>query len=125
MIEELKKVVSSDNFKSEINQHTRSSNKNRRSIVKYINALFDSKSRLLVVRVDLGYEARTKRNGGDVSYAQAKEHREEFFKELKKLFPNGGFGWLLLEVRVRYFQVLSLSCDGIFGWRKNEERMFR
>ena len=86
MIEELKGVVSSDCFKAEINQHTRSSNKNRRSIVKYINALFDARSRLLVVRVDLGYEARIKRNGGRISYAQAKENREEFFKELKKVF---------------------------------------
>lgn len=73
--------------------------------------------------MDLGYEARTKRNGGDVSYAQAKEHREEFFKELKSYFLRG-FGWLLLEVRVRYFQVLSLSCDGIFRWRKKKRGCF-
>ncbi len=116
MIEDLKKLVSSDNFKSEISQHNRSSNKNRRSIVKYINALFDSKSRLLVVRVDLGYEARTKRNGGDVSYAQAKEHREEFFKELKKLFPKGdlvGYCWKLeFGISKSYHYHVMVFLDG-------------
>jgi len=116
MIEALKGVVSSDFFKAEINQHTRSSNKNRRSIVKYINALFDSRSRLLVVRVDLGYETRVKRNGGDISYAQAKEHREEFFKEIKKLFPNGdlvGYCWKLeFGISKSYHYHVMVFLDG-------------
>ena len=116
MIEELKEVISSDHFKAKINQHARSSNKNRRSIVKYINALFDSKSRLLVVRVDLGYEARAKRNGENISYAQAKENREAFFKELKKVFPNGelvGYCWKLeFGISKSYHYHVMVFLDG-------------
>jgi len=116
MIEELKELVSSACFKAEINKHTRSSNKNRRSIVKYIDALFDSKSRLLVVRVDLGYEARVKRDGGDISYTQAKEHREDFFKKLKKLFPNGdlvGYCWKLeFGISKSYHYHVIVFLDG-------------
>lgn len=100
MIDEVRRIVYSASFKAEINRHTRSSNKNYRSVVRYIDALFKARSRLLVVRLDLGYgkENRSLASGGEISYAEVRSHREKFFRELRKIFRKGelvGFCWKL------------------------------
>lgn len=117
MIDELRRIVFSDSFKAEINRHTRSSNKNHRSLVRYVDALFKARSRLLVIRLDLGYgkESRSSGSGGEISYSEVKRHREHFFRAIRKSLGKDdlvGFCWKLeygLSKSYHYHAILFLD----------------
>lgn len=100
VVEEIRKTLSSNEFRAEINRHRRSSNKNYKSLVKYVDALFKLRSRLLVLRLDFGYAKAKQSNGfyGRACYSEAKKHRERLLVEIKRKLPKGvlvGFCWKL------------------------------
>lgn len=55
VIHDIRVEGNSTSFKKKVNAFKRSPNKNYRALLRYIQALFDLYSRLLVIRIDLGY----------------------------------------------------------------------
>lgn len=68
-----------------INDDDRAAKKNYMSAVKYANKLFDMRSRILVVRLDLSYTEEYVSNLGPDSYNDVKSHREQLIKSLPNL----------------------------------------
>lgn len=75
-VEALRQEVISTKFQSKLNSYHRSSNKNYKTLMKYVEALFERYSRLLVLRVDLSYS----KEDSNVTLAEAKRDRERLFQ---------------------------------------------
>ncbi|WP_236201249.1 YagK/YfjJ domain-containing protein [Pseudomonas pseudonitroreducens] len=100
----VRETILSRSFKSQFSNHRRASNKNFKSFNEYVKGLFCVYSRLLVVRVDLGYrksfiealesereDRLTKlRNISDI----LKLHREKLFKRLQRLDELAMVGYI-------------------------------
>jgi hypothetical protein len=67
----LRQLTSSPAFRKQANNAQRASNKRRRGMVDLVDSLFIKHSRLVVVRVDLGYQ----RKHGDIDFDTVWEHR--------------------------------------------------
>jgi len=97
----LRERVLSDRFKKKINSYNHTSNKNFKGVCEYISALFERYARLLVVRVDLGYENKYCNNyksAQGITGEQVRAHREQLLYGLKnKMFPGSmvGYAWKL------------------------------
>lgn len=93
IVERLRQRIRSRDFKGEINSHRRLSNKNHKSLLGYIDAIFEGRSRLLVLRVDLGYSKsvaqRHFREG--LQFEEVKKHRERFLRLLRARVPPTTF----------------------------------
>lgn len=97
-------VILSKKFKSRISNHVRSSNKNLKSFREYIRGLFCVYSRLLVVRVDLGYrrsfieslETAKRDRAMRLRYVAdvLTSHREKFFRSLQRLEALAMVGYI-------------------------------
>ena len=98
-IDGIRLEAKSGRFKKIINDHVNLSGQNYKSLVDYINGLFERYPRLLVLRVDFGYE----KDGlpwlgheGYVKYPEIKENRERFFsnRRMNKDFKHMvGYAW--------------------------------
>jgi len=56
-LEALKKaMIQDDNFRKEIQQKRKAISKNKQSLLRYIDSLFEYRSRLLVLRIDFSYQ---------------------------------------------------------------------
>ncbi|MBP5953428.1 YagK/YfjJ domain-containing protein [Pseudomonas sp. P42] len=101
MVEDIRDEVRSSAFKRVAGDFERSSNKNFKSLVAYVDSLFMRHSRLLVLRVDLAYFSKcatVSMAKNTVTYAEVKQHKEKLLKYLqKKLLVNCfvGFAWKL------------------------------
>jgi len=100
VVERIRAVVRGCDFKAEQNAHRRLSNKNYKSLLNYIDAIFEGRSRVLVLRVDLGYSKpvvhRSFREG--LQFEKVKEHRERFLRLLRRKLPHKtllGHAWKL------------------------------
>lgn len=115
-LEHLKKGVAEDSFKKEIQQKRKAISKNKQSLLRYIESLFEYRSRLLVVRMDFSYHKDT---GGffttsdeqriDLIFGtkdkdllekwsiEVREQRNQLIKELKKKYKKDlvGYVWKL------------------------------
>lgn len=81
-------------FTTSIADFRRSSSKNYRSTNDLINAHFGLRSRILVIRFDVGYKKGEGWPGAtkdQVKYEETKKHREDLLKYLKKMPANGAF----------------------------------
>lgn len=94
LIEELRRETQTSAFIKAKGDHMRSANKNYKRLVEYIDALFAKHSRLVVLRVDLGYLEEygwPKGAKGPITPTQFKTHRKQLIKGLNKLFLPGTF----------------------------------
>ena len=55
-LEHLQKEVTGDQFRKEIQQKRKAISKNKQSLLRYIESLFEYRSRLLVLRMDFSYQ---------------------------------------------------------------------
>lgn len=100
-VESLRRRVRSEEFKDKINKCNRTSNKNLKGVLAYIDSLFERYARLLVVRVDLSYKNKFcdgYRAEGGVTSEQARAHRDKLLYDLKnKMFSASmvGYVWKL------------------------------
>lgn len=99
-VDHFRKQASSTAFFNRMKNFKRSSDKNYRELLKYTEALHMEHSRLLVLRIDLGYAKNYGWPNGleqTVGYAECRAHREDFFKYLRKTFDGklAGFVWKL------------------------------
>lgn len=90
-VEVIREEARSKAFKAKVNSYQRSSNKNYKELVGYIDALFVRYSRLLVVRLDLSYS----KENCDVTQADAARDRKRLFENARSnnLFANM-VGWV-------------------------------
>jgi hypothetical protein len=93
-VDDIRKEAKSKRFESALSSYRRSSNKNYKELNKYVDALFERYSRLLVLRVDLSYSKDHSKTTQD----QAKRDREHLLKNTRsnKLFNDMvGYIWKL------------------------------
>lgn len=78
-------------------RHTRARSKRVREVKDYVQALFAQRSRLLAVRVDLGYSKEPSFTGGvtEVSFDQVGADREALIRKLHKMPDNKFMGYVL------------------------------
>lgn len=93
-VDEVREIGRSAEFKKIIGDFERASNKNYRELCKFLDAHFDLFSRLLVLRIDLGYQKHQEwpdKLESDVTYDQVKAHRNALVRHLKKDLPPKSF----------------------------------
>jgi len=81
----IKKSMAGPNFKSKIDDFERSSHKNYSSLMGYLDALFETHSKLLVLRIDLGYHQMFSGVGRAtriIPYDVVKKHRDTLIRNL-------------------------------------------
>ena len=129
----LKKGLLSDTFKKEIAQQRRYASEYKKEVLNYINGLFDYRSRLLVIRIDLSYRKRlfrkitTNISNKPLSKQKHKlealkawslevrEHRKMLIKQLKKQYSKGfvGYMWKLEYTEMKSFHYhMMFFLDG-------------
>lgn len=111
----IKEKTKKGEFRVALNNHRRSSNKNTRESIKYIRSLLSNHSRILALRIDLGYQRsiRAKHKNSKILEI-AKTQRSEMFKHLKSHFKSSllGYIWKLeygLEKGYHYHVMLFLD----------------
>lgn len=93
-VDKIRQDFKSKSFQSRLNSYQRSSNKNYKEFIEYVDALFGRYSRLLVLRVDLSYS----KENAKTTKAVAKRDRDRLFGNARsnKLFDNRvGYIWKL------------------------------
>lgn len=99
VIEGIRATVGGRAFKANINTHRRLSNKNYKSLLTYIDAIFEGCSRVLVLRVDLGYlKSVVHRFREGMQFETVKTQREKLLKLLRRKLPSKtllGHAWKL------------------------------
>ncbi|MBK1889293.1 inovirus-type Gp2 protein [Undibacterium sp. 14-3-2] len=113
-VEKLRITTRSKEFCNLINNFQRSSNKNFQEGLKYIKALFTLHSRLLILRIDLGYAKSLDllyEPDSTINHSLVRLHREKLLRYLKAQFPTVGFIWKLeygLEKGFHYHLIVFL-----------------
>jgi hypothetical protein len=99
-IARIRVLVREKNFKEAMNAHRRLSNKNYKSLIAYIDRIFENRSRVLVLRVDLGYSKLI--SDGHVrerqKFESVKADRERLLSVLRRKLPEKtilGHAWKL------------------------------
>lgn len=93
-VEGIRAEAGSREFKARLNRYQRSENKNKKELNRYIDALFDRYSRLLVLRVDLSY----RKEYTDIPLERVISDRVHLFENARanRLFAEMvGFIWKL------------------------------
>ena len=93
-VDKMRREVRSKRFLSKLNSYQRSSNKNYKELMEYVDALFERFSRLLVLRVDLSYS----KENSKTTQAEATRDRERLFENARsnKMFDDMvGYIWKL------------------------------
>ena len=97
LIEEMRNEAHQSDFQSYYAKVDRSARKNSQSLNEYLRALFNMYSKLLVVRIDLGYDRRlTPSLGREISPIDVIRDREKFLRHLRRKYPSlAGYIWKL------------------------------
>lgn len=133
----LKKGLQSDAFKKEIAQQRKYDSEYKKEVRKYINGLFDYRSRLLVIRIDLSYRKGLFRKittnisnkplskqGHKLEALKAwsldvQEHRKVLLKSLKKQYSKGFIGYMW---KLEYTEIKSFHFHMMFFLDGSEHR---
>ena len=144
----LKKGLLSDTFKKEIAQQRRYASEYKKEVQNYINGLFDYRSRLLVIRIDLSYRKgllvtphneygffkrlsiKRDMNKPFVRPVQklkflkdwsleVQRHREMLIKQLKKQYSKGFIGYMW---KLEYTEMKSFHYHMMFFLDGSEHR---
>lgn len=93
-VSNIRQEAKSRPFQSKLKSYQRSGNKNYKELTEYVDALFGRYSRLLVLRVDLGY----RKEFSKTTQTEAKKDREHLLQNVRsnKLFDDMvGYIWKL------------------------------
>lgn len=133
----LKRGLLSDTFKKEIAQQRKYASEYKKEVRNYINGLFDYRSRLLVIRIDLSYrkgifrKITTNISNKPLSKQEhkledlkawsleVKEHRKMLLKSLKKQYSNGFIGYMW---KLEYTEIKSFHYHMMFFLDSSEHR---
>ncbi len=93
LIKDYRSLVASQAFKTRLKIYYQGTKRNARSGKRFLDKLFDHHAKLLVIRVDLGYQNSIKNK---VTYAGTNAYREQLIKHVQKNYPNLlGYIWKL------------------------------
>jgi hypothetical protein len=98
LVEDIRARVQSREFKKEVRSREYGCVRNYRSTRKYVHALFEKYSRLLVLRVDLSFKSRQLCADGPVTVGAAQKHLERFLnaRRSNRVFKDlVGYVWKL------------------------------
>lgn len=123
-VESMRVCLKGQPFKTVLKNFQRSSNKNRLSLSNYIRAWFGVHSKLLVLRIDLGYMNRFCNPyitfaGDCVEYSEVKDHRERLIRHLRENMLKGcwvGHAWKLeygLDKSYHYHMLILLNGEKV------------
>ena len=88
-VDALRAKAKEEGFKKQMEGQRRAVRENRASLEKYLNDLFDLYARLLVVRVDLGFNEQFRASiGGAPNQHYVRRCFERFLKKLNRKFPD-------------------------------------
>lgn len=90
-VEKIRAIARRDDFTKMLRNHRRVASKNWQGFKKYIDSLFEKHSRLLVVRVDLGYHYNPVEPVGARSHVSEEEfrsHLRQMLKYVRKHVPD-------------------------------------
>ncbi|WP_339652177.1 YagK/YfjJ domain-containing protein [Halopseudomonas pelagia] len=88
IVAEARSEAASEGFKKSVASYSRSSNKNYKALIHYVESLFECYSRMLVLRVDFGYTKDNSSVGLDVV-------AEDLNRFLENRRSNGLFKWMV------------------------------
>ncbi|WP_144965461.1 inovirus-type Gp2 protein [Pseudomonas sp. DE0010] len=116
LTEKVKQEIRGVEFQDTLKSFCRSANKNYKSLVEYIDALFVCYARMLVIRVDFTYRSQycVPRGETTISHAEARMHRIALLKYLRSSKSLGvvGYAWKLeygLDKSYHYHCLLFLN----------------
>ncbi len=98
VVESILEELRAESFKKSVTNAQRSAQKNFKSLNDYTNELRSRFSRLLVVRIDLGYAKHidSKKDFGKDSIRKVKEHREALIDHVRRQYCGlVGYAWKL------------------------------
>ena len=97
LVQTLRVLAHSPEFKKAIQASQRSCNKNRKNFIKYVKALLLKNHRIRGLRMEFSYSNNHNfdQAESDISYYEAKSHREALVAEIRKRFKGVllGFVW--------------------------------
>lgn len=102
----VRELSNSAEIKNEIKNHLRSSKKNERELSVYIDKIFNKYSRVMVLRIDLGYKKEFTKNHSAFPIEHLKKARSHCAKFLKKMRET-----VLKEVWIGYAWKLEYGPD--------------
>ena len=118
-VAKLRKKLRSDEFSKSVTNLKKKISNNKNSLLKYINALFNAHSRLLVIRLDLSYKKKPtpylKKHEFCEQLEKAQEHRHKLIQHLKRKQLKDafvGYAWKLeygLEKSFHYHMIFFLD----------------
>lgn len=88
IVDRLRKTLSNENFKDTIQNYERAVNQNRRSLSRFVDAIFRRYAKVLVIRLDLSYLKSSLRplDEQNLSFEDVARHREKLLVDLRKMF---------------------------------------
>lgn len=128
-VDDVRKAAKEQKFLKEIQHYSRNSNKNQASLNSFIDRLFQHKSKLRVIRIDLEYGREFSLDSdAPITYEEAVKHREVLISDLRKRLYKGsfvGFVWKLeygLMNTFHYHMLIFLDASKVrgdvnAGWR--------
>jgi hypothetical protein len=120
LVREMREEAGSVSFKASLKSFLRPVRENYKELRSYVQSLFESKARMLVVRVDLSYLERYRRSGNEVSASLAGAHRRKLLDVLQKgaYGPLLGYAWKFEKGARKglHFHML-LFFDGSKVWK--------
>lgn len=122
-VREIVGKVSSSDFKNLLGRHRRSSNKNFKGLVNYVDNLFVHHSRVLVIRVDLGY---SREYGGfqpkkKLDYAVVSEHKQKIIRAVRARYGGSGFLGYALKLEFGVSKSYHFHCVFFFNGARLRE----
>lgn len=90
IVDRIRNRMSSEDFKAMIRNHERAVNQNRRSLARFVTAIFRRYAKVLVVRLDLSYLKSALRplDEQNLSCEDVVRHREKLLADLRKMFKG-------------------------------------
>jgi len=95
-VQTLRVQTRTPDFKKAIRASQRSCNKNYKNFITYLKALFQKNGRILGLRADFSYRKTHNfdQAGSDISYEEAKRHREALVDEIRRRFKGVLLGYV-------------------------------
>ena len=90
IVDRIRNRMSNEDFKAMVRNHERAVNQNRKSLARFVNAIFRRYAKVLVVRLDLSYLKSYYRplDEQNLSCEDVVRHREKLLAELRKMFKG-------------------------------------
>ena len=121
LIDDYLKIINTKTIKSKIDNIQKGVRKNTAAIVQHFNSLIKNHASLLVIRLDLSYEAKLKNveRMAHISRDQIVEDKKQFLKVVEKQFPD----WLGYVLKLEFAPKKGYHYHAILYFNGNTIRL--